>query len=334
VNQLTRASCHLLAVSLLAAALSACQTMPSEATVAAHVAAATNAAGSDLAALMFLCQPAPATRLAQELIDKAVAAQIARPAPPPGQAFDNLFFVGSAWVSAWALTTSEGIILIDALNNQAEASTLIEGGMRKLGMDPAQIKYVIVTHAHGDHYGGATHLVDRYKPRVVMSELDWKMTETQLELTTPVWGPPPKRDIAVTDGDKITLGDTTVTVHLTPGHTRGTVTLTFEVKSANNTHRVMLWGGTAFNFGNDIPRMNSYIDSTERMMKIVQEQQIDVLLSNHSYFDGSLTKLDALRKQPGAEPNPFVMETSAVTRALTAMNECARAQRDRFLLQR
>ncbi|MDQ0573541.1 metallo-beta-lactamase class B [Variovorax paradoxus] len=309
---------------------------PSNATVATHVAVATRAAGPDLTALLTLCQPAPAARPPQAELDKGLAAFIARPAPPPGQAFDNLYFVGADWVSAWAIKTSDGIILIDALNTQAEAAALIEGGMRKLGLDPAQIKYVIVTHGHGDHYGGAPYLAQKYRARVVMSEADWTMTETRLEFATPIWGAPPKRgagDVSAKDGDRITLGDTSVTLYLTPGHTMGTLSPVFEVTSNGQKHRAMLWGGTGFNFGKDVPRLDAYIGATQRMGAIVQTQRIDVLLSNHSNIDGSQAKLAALRQQPAPAANPFVLGTPTVERALAVMGECAQAQRDRFLLQ-
>jgi metallo-beta-lactamase class B len=323
-----------LAAGLVAAsAPSWAQTPPSEATVAAHVANATRDAGSDLTALMALCKPAPTTRMTPQQGEAYLSKMINQPVPPPGKAFDNLYYVGAKWVSAWAIKTSQGVILIDALNNKAEAAAVIEGGLPKMGLDPAQIRYIISTHGHGDHYGGATYLAGRHKARVVMSGQDWTMTETKLEFESPLWDAPPKRDIAVADGDKITLGDTTVTMHITPGHTMGAISPTFEVTSGGKTHRVMLWGGTSFNFGNDIPRMNAYIESTRKMAGIVKEQGIDVMLSNHSGFDGSLEKLEAYRKQNGAEPNPFVMGTPAVLRALNVMGECAEAQRDRFLLQ-
>ena len=305
---------------------------PSEATIEAHVAAATRAAGDDQKAMLVLCQPAPIARPPQELVDKGIAAQIARPAPDPGQAFDNLYFVGGAWASAWALKTSDGIILLDAMNNEAEAKALIDGGMRKLGLDPAQIRYVIVSHGHGDHYGGAPWLVEKYKSRVVMSELDWKMMETKLEFSSMHWGPPPKRDIAVNDGDKVTLGGTSVLLPMTPGHTMGTLSPVFEVTSQGRAHRVLLWGGTAFNFGRDIPRLDAYIAATRRIAKLAEELKIDVMISNHAGYDGTVAKLAALRKSPSG-PNPFVMGTEAVVRALTAMDECAQAQRDRFLLK-
>jgi metallo-beta-lactamase class B len=119
-------------------------------------------------------------------------------------------------------------------------------------------------------------------------------------------------------------------MNITPGHTLGTITPTFEVKSGGQTHRVLLWGGTAFNFGKNLPRLESYIAATQRMAKLAQAQQIDVMLSNHAGYDDTVRKLEALRKQ--AAPNPFVIGTAAVTRALGAMGECAQAQRDRFLL--
>src|SRR5579871_4635562 len=153
--------------------LVACTPAPApvtEAMVQGHVAAATQAAGSDLTPLLALCKPAPATRPTAD--DHTLGALIAKPAPPPGRAFDNLYFVGAAWVSAWAINTPDGIILIDALNNGKEAAQLIEGGMRRLGLDPARIKYIVVTHGHGDHYGGVNYLVGKYHPRVVASEQD------------------------------------------------------------------------------------------------------------------------------------------------------------------
>ncbi|MEJ8810583.1 MBL fold metallo-hydrolase [Variovorax ureilyticus] len=305
----------------------------SEATIAAHVAAATKAAGGDLGELLSLCKPAPASRAPQSELDKGLLALIDKPAPPPGKAFDNLYFVGADWVSAWAIRTSDGIILIDALNNQMEAAALIEAGMRKLGLDPSQIRYVIVTHGHGDHYGGAPYLAQKYGARVVMSDSDWTMTETRLEFATPIWGAPPRRDISVKDGDRITLGDTSVTLYLTPGHTLGTLSPVFDAQWKGEKHRVMLWGGTGFNFGKDVPRLVSYSESARRMASVAKAQDIDVLISNHSRVDGSQTKLAELRKSGPREPNPFVQGTPTVERALTVMDECAQAQRDRFVLQ-
>ena len=306
----------------------------SEQTVDAHTSRAQQAAGEDLKGLLVLCKPAPPVPPSSAEVDRVVATQLARAAPAPGQAFDNLYFLGDAWVSAWALTTSEGIILFDALNNDEEASTLVVGGLRRLGLDPGAIRTIVVTHAHGDHYGGVTYLVDRYHPRVAMSDSDWTMAETKLELESSRWGPVPRRDVGVHDGDVVTLGDTQVTLYETPGHTGGTLSPVFDVYSHGQRHRAMLWGGTAFNFGRDVRRLDSYIQSAARMMGVAQAQRIDVFLSNHPGYDGTVSKLDALRQAQPPDTNPFVLGTSGVERALTVMSECAQATRERFASQK
>jgi metallo-beta-lactamase class B len=159
------------------------------------------------------------------------------------------------------------------------------------------------------------------------------MMETKLEFETPLWDAPPKRDMSIKDGDTITLGGTTVTLYLTPGHTLGTISPVFDVSSRGQTHRVVEWGGTGFNFGADLGRLDAYIASTQRMRKLAAEQNIDVLISNHSGFDEAPAKLDALRKAPRG-PNPFVLGVPTVERALTVMGECAQAQRDRFKMMK
>jgi metallo-beta-lactamase class B len=136
----------------------------------------------------------------------------------------------------------------------------------------------------------------------------------------------------VNDGQRLVLGDTTLTLYVTPGHTIGTISPLFEVRAGGRSYRALLWGGTAFNFGKDIPRLDSYIAATERMRGLAAQLPIDLLLSNHPGYDGTVAKLDALRSRPGATPNPFVMGPEAVARALGVMGECARATRDRYRL--
>jgi len=287
---------------LLGAALSACvQPTPRPAdnpagSAEAHVARARQLVGADLGYLMRLCQPQPAERATPSAaMDDGMRKLIARPAPAPMQVFDNLYFVGGDWVSAWLLKTSDGLILIDALNNAEEAAAVIEGGMARLGLDPRQIKYIVVTHGHGDHYGGAGYLVGKYRPRVVASEADWNMMHGQLEFDSAAWDRPPARDMAVRDGDKLTLGDTTLTFQVTTGHTLGTLSPTFDVRTGGRTHHALLWGGTSFNFGKDFSRLRSYSANTERMRALTAQTGIDVFLSNHSEWDGSIEKMNRLR---------------------------------------
>jgi metallo-beta-lactamase class B len=289
--------------------------------VAGHLAAARAAAGEDLRRWLALGNAATATNAPSPSID----ALMAQPAPPSARAFDNLAFVGAKWVSAWALTTSEGVILLDALNNEEEAERLIEGGLRRLGLDPAAVRRIVVTHGHGDHYGGAAWLKARNGAAIVMSEADWRMLETELEFDAPQWGRPPRRDVTVGDGDAIRLGDTAVEVLLTPGHSPGTISLLFDVQESGRLHRALLWGGTAFNFGRRPDRMvriAAYIEGTRRAKEAAARQGVTVMLSNHSGYDEADLKL---QRVGGAGPNPFVIGAEAVQRALTVIEECALA---------
>ena len=325
-----------IAVLAGAAALAACvsaRPVASTASIARHVADAQRLAGQDLKALLTLCEPVPPKVAAQDAIDRLVSQQIARPAPEPGQAFDNLYYVGAAWVSAWALKTSDGVILIDALNNGKEAAGVLEPAMRKVGLNPADIRYVLVTHAHGDHYGGAQYLVQQHRTRVAMSDVDWAVARVKPEVDSASWDRMPQVDTVLKQGEALVPGDTRVTAQITPGHTVGTLSPVFEVKHRGRTHKVLLWGGTAFNFGKDFGRLDSYIAATERMAALAQRDNIDVLLSNHPGYDGTVAKLAALRGNPGGADNPFVMGTPNVVRALQVMGACAKAQRDRFAIE-
>ena len=325
--------------ALAAVALTSAQAMANpanEAAVKAHLDAAEQAAGTDLKVWLRLCRPASPAR--PTVTDDSLAKLIATPGPAAAAAFDTLFYLGSGWVSAWALKTSDGIVLIDALNTAAEVDQLIVGGMKRLGLDPAQIKVLLVTHGHGDHYGGALRVKEiaaTAQPRVVMSELDWTMTRTQLEFASPLWPAAPRfdsaRDVAARDGDVLRQGDAQVLLPITAGHTMGTISPIVEVHAGKRTHRAMIWGGTSFNFGRDLPRLEAYIQSTVRMQQLVREQRVDVLLSNHPSYDDTVEKLPKVQavREAGA-PHPFVVGTDVVLRALTVAGECARANKVRF----
>lgn len=239
----------------------------------------------------------------------------------PQKVFDNLYFVGQSEYSAWAITTSQGIILLDAIFDYAVEAEVDEG-LRKLGLNPADIEYVVISHGHLDHAGGAKYLQDKFGARVVMSAADYDLVEQQ----NPSWKP--KRDVVATDGMALTLGDTTVTLYLTPGHTDGTISTIFQVRDGNQKHVVATWGGTLFNFGANRPRLMSYAQQASRFRDIVTKAGADVLLSNHTAYDGSKTKLPAVKaRKPGAQ-HPYVIGNDAVRRYLTVVGECANAAVD------
>jgi metallo-beta-lactamase class B len=243
----------------------------------------------------------------------------------PAKVFDNLYFVGGSVHSAWALTTSDGIILIDTIYPY-NSEELIVGGLQKLGLDPKNIKYVIISHAHGDHIGGAEMLQTRYGARVVMGAPDWDLVAKYPNRYKTM---APKRDIVATDGMKITLGGQTVTTWLTPGHTPGTLSYTFSVLDRGKPVNVVYSGGTAFNFVNNTPdpgirNFQTYIDSQKHIAAKAAETGATVLLSNHSEFDNAVNKNRMLAGR-GNGRHPYEVGAEGVQRYFRVMQGCARA---------
>lgn len=241
----------------------------------------------------------------------------------PVKVFDNLYFVGQSEYSAWAVTTSEGIILIDTLFDYSVEEE-VAGGLKTLGLDPATIRYAVVTHPHPDHHGGAKFLQDRYGTRIVMSAADWDVIDR-------LAGTKPARDMEATDGQRLTLGDTTLTLYVTPGHTPGTLSVLIPVRDSTDrtggaaaaaaAHVAALWGGTGLNA--DRKSIQAYIQSARRFTEIARQAGGDILLSNHTDWDGSKVYLPHLEARVPGSPHPYVVGTAAVERYLKVAEECA-----------
>jgi metallo-beta-lactamase class B len=309
----------------------------------AHRAAARAAAGTDHPGLLAALCPAPPAPGAASARGRGAPAPISgnqasaapargqtpgaaapRPAPPreqwhaePVKVFDNLYWLGQTEYSVWAVTTSAGIIVIDTIFDYSVEDEVV-GGMKRLGLDPASIKYVLVSHGHGDHSGGAKFLQDHFHPRVLLSEKDWELLDRSS-------GTRPARDMIVTDGQKLTLGDTTLTMYITPGHTEGTVSTLIPVKDRGTPHIVAEWGGTLIGGLRTTEGFQTYIDSAERFRDIVTKAGADVIISNHTIYDESKTKLPRVLSRKAGDPNPYLVGTDAVRRYLTVAAECAKA---------
>lgn len=240
----------------------------------------------------------------------------------PAKIYDNLYFIGTKVHSAWALKTSEGIIIIDTLFNYAIEDEII-GGLKKLGLDPATIKYVLISHGHGDHDEGAALLQQRYGAKVVMGAADWDGIEKMADKP----GGKPKRDLVATDGQKITLGDTTVTLVSTPGHTPGTTSFLFTVKDNGKPVTVAYSGGTALQIiYKDVSKLNIYADTQAKFGRMAAEAGATVLMTNHSVFDNAATRAQLMAVRKAGDPHPYDIGAGGVARYLTVMSECAKAQ--------
>jgi len=234
----------------------------------------------------------------------------------PVKVADNLYFLGQSEYSVWAITTSEGIIVLDAIYDYSIEEE-VDGGMKKLGLDPTKIKYAVISHAHPDHYAGGKFLQEKYGTKVFMSAADWDV----LDRAT---GTKPTRDLVATDGQKLTLGDTTITMYVTPGHTPGTISTIFPMKEGGKTHMVALWGGTGLNA--DRESLTNYIKSAQRFSELAKQAGADVILSNHTDWDRSKVNLPILAKRTAGSPNPYITSAENVRRFMKVAEECATAR--------
>jgi metallo-beta-lactamase class B len=253
-----------------------------------------------------------------------------RKAPLPAtRVFDQLYFVGENAVSSWALDTSEGIILFDALNGPDDVTGTIVPGLKKFGLDPARIKYIVMTHAHGDHFGGMKAVKALSGARIVSTEADWKEVERQR--TQPPrdgmpaeWGKlAPERDMTVGEGDTLKLGATTLHFHVTPGHTPGTLTTVFDVTDGAMTHRVALYGGLGLPRNADALRQ--YSNSLDRFAQIARTLKVDAIIANHQTQDDSRTKIEELRWRERGQQHPYVLGLDVAPRFFEVQAECGRA---------
>jgi len=243
----------------------------------------------------------------------------------PYKVFDNLYFVGTLIHSAWALRTSEGIVVIDTLFDYAIEPEIVDG-MKALGLDPNDIEYVLISHAHGDHDQGAALLQSRYGARIVMGAADWDAT---LQRPADATGGVPKRDIEIgPEGLKLTLGDTTIDIVATPGHSPGTLSYLFPVKDGARTLTVAYSGGTAFNFPRLAENFAIYRDSAAKMLAAARTAGATVLMTNHTEFDRAYDRARiAQLPRTATEPHAYETDADTVQRYFEMQRDCAEAQR-------
>ena len=335
-------------IFLLLASLTAVEASGQATEAQAHVAVAKAAAyepGQDFRVILDLCAQPKSSPAVDRVFPRPpeappVAPGVERRIPPrskwftePVRVFDNLYYVGGSRddnMDVWAVTTSEGILLIDA-GWDYTVEELVVNGLKKLGLDPATIKYVILTEAKPEIYGGARFLQDRYKAHVLLSEADWNVIKKS-DLPDFI---KPKKDMIVTDGQKLKLGDVTVELYVTPGHSPGTVSMLISpLKEGNQRHVGSIFGGRGPGyqgwdgvqyFPTEIEAIRAWSASAKRFKAITERAGADVFLSAHHSWDKTLDKLDALKSRRPGDPHPLVSK-SAVARYQTLISECMDAQ--------
>jgi metallo-beta-lactamase class B len=225
----------------------------------------------------------------------------------PFQLIGNIYYVGTDGISAYIIKTSQGLILLDTA--LPESTGMIKANIARLGFKLGDIKFILNSHAHFDHTGGLAEIKKDTGAPLIAGERDQPLLEGGYypgdEKNADLAFPPVKVDRAVKEGDKVTLGDTTLSAHSMPGHTPGCTSWEMTVKDAGQDRDVLFFcsGTVALNRLVGQPTYPGIADDYRSTFAKAKAMKVDVLLGPHPEVYGMQAKREQMKD--GA-PNPFV----------------------------
>ena len=248
--------------------------------------------------------------------------------------FDNLYFLGTRFANAFAVVTGDGIILIDSLNSGEE----VVAQLKELGLRAEEVKYVLVTQAQPDHFGGARYLQDRFNARVVMSDADWNSLPMVTDIADHLYlrrRALPHRDLAA--GRTLELGGERIEIIPTPGHTPGTESMLIPVRDGAAAHIAVLVSGLYFStrpYGSAefVSQIELTMTSRQHLERVVGRSNPDILLANHPASWDGVRLMARLKSRPDLK-NPLIVGMEFIRRYLTVFDECAKADLARIRSQ-
>ena len=191
---------------------------------------------------------------------------------PPFKIADGLYFVGTHQSSSHMIDTGDGLILIDT--GYANTAEMVLSSVRALGFDPANIKYIIHTHHHGDHVAASPEIIRQTGAKTIISTRDNPIALERYAMDA---------DVKIEDGDTFTLGNKTIRFVLTPGHTVGTLSLFFDTTYEGKTYRVGTFGGAGAN--TLVPENRDFYSGCREdyanSLKRLLEEKVDIFIGNH-----------------------------------------------------
>ena len=234
----------------------------------------------------------------------------------PFRIFGNLWYVGDKKVCMHLIDSGDGLILFDT--GYRNAFPYLLESIRKAGFDPADIKYIIHSHGHFDHFGGSIDLRHMYQPTVFMSKVDTQLLRERPERALVELGPMRYDeicwpDVEIEDGQEITLGNTRILCRLAPGHTWGTMAFFFDVSDGKETKRVGYWGGIGFltiykEYCREMGLPENKSEAMLSTIEMLKKEHVDITIGNHPSQNCTVEKREWMLSHPGS--NPFLNEES------------------------
>ena len=264
------------------------------------------------------------------------------PSPSPAQVvgvqrlFDNFYWVGTTSIGAWIITSDDGYIVYDAMNNAADARDIIVPAMEKAGMDPTNIKYLVFGHHHGDHTGGGRYLQRISGAQAIQHWADWELYLRPYQAPggrtgrggTPITdqddATPMTRDIDATDGMEITIGNTekvTATIYQMTGHTPGSLGMIVPVRYQGTEHPILIvTAGNAFN------NINAFIGGYEHIWDIAIERRVENVMQAHPNTNMNLlARTKYVNDNYPPAKNPLLYGAERTEKYINIVRACSRA---------
>src|SRR5882757_11063953 len=245
---------------------------------------------------------------AQTLKDLLATLTIAWNKPTePFKMIGNVYYVGTDGLASYLITSAQGHILVDTV--MPEATSQIKASIEKLGFKVTDIKYLVNTHAHIDHTGGLAEMKQASGALMIAGEADKPLLEggyyPGAQEDTALAFPPVKVDRTVREGDKVTVGDVTLTAHETPGHSPGCTSWAFSVKDGDATRSVLIFcsGTVALNRLVGNPTYPGIVDDYRKTFARAKDMKVDILLAPHPEMYNMQDKRAVMT---AGAANPFV----------------------------
>jgi metallo-beta-lactamase class B len=218
---------------------------------------------------------------------------------PPHKIIGNLYYVGTRSLGSYLIVTPQGNILINS--DYERTVPVIKASVEKLGFKFTDIKILLGSHAHGDHMEGDPLALELSGAQAMAMAEDIPALQA---MRTPSGKPRPEYKV-IHDGEKVTLGGTTLVAHLTPGHTRGCTTWTASIADGGRSYDVVIIGSVGVNAGTKLvnnPQVPQIAEEYQRSFRILRGLKCDVPLGSHPAMYNLAEKYPKL----GKGPNPFI----------------------------